>query len=225
MPEAILFSQMIPRREDIDRFNTWYTEDHIPARLVLPHFQRATRYAPEADTRDYLAVYESDSIDAFTTPGYLDLKRDPSAETEIMLERVSGFTRYLCELIGDTGTSDSPGAYLSVVAFSVPEDQESDFNAWYAEEHIPLLMEADDWLQVRRYKVIDGHGGPWTHIAMHELASLEVMDSPERARARSGPRRASLADRPWFGASGRWLYRTMSRQEAGAFPTTIAAGE
>lgn len=225
MAEGILFSQMIPHPEDVERFHTWYNEDHIPARMVLPYFQRASRYAPEADTPDFLAVYEVADMEAFRTPGYLDLKKSPSEETGIMLSRVSGFTRYLCEKIGDTGALETPGAFLSAVAFTVPEAEEDDFNAWYAGEHVPMLMEAEDWLRVRRFKVTDGQGGPWTHIALHDLASLEVMDSPERARARSGPVRATLADRPWFGHSGRWLYRRLLTQEAAVLPATTAAGE
>lgn len=222
MTESILFSQMIPRPDEVERFDAWYNEDHIPARLALPHFRRATRYAPVGDTPDYLAVYEVDDMAAFSTPGYLDLKRAPSTESEIMLGRVSGFTRYLCELIGDTGDTGAPGAFLSVVAFPVPAGDEDEFNTWYADEHVPMLMEADDWIRVRRFRVVDGVGGPWTHIALHEIASLEVMDSPERARARTGPARETLTGRPWFGDSGRWLYRRVHRAEAGT-PKTVGA--
>jgi hypothetical protein len=217
LANGILFSQMIPSPGDVDRFNAWYETDHIPARMVLPHFVGATRFAPANDaTPDYLAVYEVDDLAAFETSGYLELKRSPSEETTIMLDRVSGFTRYISEEIGDSGASDSRAAtrFLSVVAFAVPESDEAEFNAWYATEHVPMLLAADDWLRVRRYKVVDGIGGPWTHLAMHELASLEVMDSPERARARKGPLRDELVTRPWFSNSDRRLYRTVSQHHA-----------
>lgn len=215
MTEGILFSQMIPRDEDIDRFNTWYNSDHIPARMAISHFVRATRYAPADEvTSDYLAVYEVDDLSAFDSKEYQDLKKRPSGETEIMLSRVTGFTRYIAELIDDTGEIDNPGAYLSVVAFTVPEDDEKEFNAWYAGEHIPLLMKAESWLRVRRYKVKDGQGGPWTHLALHEIADLDVLDSPERAVARQGPLRDTLVDRSWFGQSGRWIYECVHRAEA-----------
>ncbi|MDN3309767.1 hypothetical protein QWJ90_02355 [Microbacterium oryzae] len=224
MTEGILFSQMTPRSEEVDRFNSWYDDDHIPARLVLPGFQRATRYGPLPGEDEFLAVYEVDSLDAFATAGYLDLKRDPSDETTYMLGRVSGFTRYLCELLSDTG--DVSGAqYLSAVAFAVPEEDRAEFEHWYADEHVPMLMAAPDWLRVRRYHVVDGQGGPWTHIALHELASLEVMDSPERERARSGPLRAQLADREWFGRSGRWLYRSLGVRTLESLTTPVIAGE
>src|SRR5690348_13881925 len=72
-----------------------------------------------------------------------------------------------------------------------------------------MLLEADDWLRVRRYRVPGGAGGPWTHLALHELASV-VMDSPERARARKGPLRDAPAGHDWFASPGRWLYERIS---------------
>jgi hypothetical protein len=194
-----------------ESFNDWYDSDHIPARMELPGFTGARRYKAEEGTPDYLAVYELEGLSALSTAGYQELKQNPGARTEDMLRVVDGFTRYICTELGSVGSAkDAP--YLSVVAFSVPEEAEDEFNSWYAEEHVPLLMEASDWLRVRRYKVIDGIGGPWTHLALHDLAALEVMDSPERAEARSGPKRAILAEQPWFQQSGRWLYRSIGSQ-------------
>jgi hypothetical protein len=113
---------------------------------------------------------------------------------------------HTCELIADSGPA-GPHAFLSIVAFRVPAHDERQFDDWYESEHGPRLLLARDWLRIRRYRVLRGEGGLWTHFALHELASLEVMDSPERAHARTGPRRDALAELPWFGQSGRWLYR------------------
>lgn len=219
MTQGILFSQMVPPEGELARFNTWYDEDHVPARMPLPHFIQASRFAPVLDsgTKDYLAVYEVDNLAAFESPGYRQLKQAPSRETKIMLERVSGFTRYIAEETGDSGPVAQETRFLSVVAFAVPEANEDQFNIWYGSEHVPMLLEAKDWLRVRRYKVLDGIGGPWTHLALHELASLEVMDSPERTRARKGPLREDLVDLPWFGDSGRWLYRSTGTHHAAAY--------
>jgi hypothetical protein len=126
-----------------------------------------------------------------------------------MLGLVNGFTRFTCEQISDVG-QPVYGSYLSVVAFAVPDEFTAAFDEWYSGEHVPMLLEASDWLRVRRYRVLDGEGGPWTHLALHELASVEVMDSPERARARKGPLRDALAGHDWFASSGRWLYERIS---------------
>lgn len=215
--KALLFSQMQPPAGQEQRFNDWYDHDHIPARMVLPGFRAAHRYKAVEGAPGYLATYELDSHEALDTPGYRSLKASPGAETDHMLSVVEGFTRFTCVELSSTSTEEVSAPYLSVVAFAVPDEAEAAFNDWYVNEHVPLLMEAQDWLRVRRYKVVDGDGGPWTHLALHDLASLEVLDSPERKLARSGPLRAALADQPWFGNSGRWVYRAIQTQTAAAY--------
>jgi hypothetical protein len=210
---AILFSQMEPPPPLTDAFHEWYETDHIPARMALPGFAGARRFRALTGSPEYLAIYELDSLAALETGGYQELKRSPSPQTTEMLGKVTGFTRFTCEQISDVG--DGEGTFLSAVAFPVPDDQAAEFDTWYETEHVPMLLEAADWLRVRRYRVLSGEGGPWTRIAVHELASKEVMDSPERARARRGPLRDRLADRDWFGASGRWLYEQISVHEGG----------
>lgn len=212
---AILFSQMEPPEGWTERFHHWYETDHIPARLALPGFERAERFEALDGTPAYLAVYELTGLGALATAGYETLKRDPSDETKTMLANVRGFTRYTCVETSDTGPSPrGRGDVLSVVAFAVPPADEAQFEDWYLDEHVGLLMRAPDWLRVRRYRVVSGEPAPWTHLALHELASADVMDSPERTAARNGPKRAALADRPWFATSGRWLYRSIFRAEA-----------
>ncbi|MCS5719260.1 hypothetical protein N1027_14065 [Herbiconiux sp. CPCC 205763] len=216
---AILFSQMEPPAGRSSDFHEWYETDHIPARMALPGFSGARRYRALQGSPDYLAIYELDTLDALTTDGYRALKTTPSAVTEEMLSIVNGFTRYTLRQIEDAGSRET-GDYLSAVAFAVPDEHVAEFDEWYGGEHVPMLLEADDWLRVRRYRVVSGEGGPWTHFALHELRTLDVMESPERARARSGPLRERLADQPWFGRSGRWLYERISTH---ASPSRLAS--
>lgn len=218
MTAAMLFSQMTPPPGEERRFEHWYDTDHIARRLVLDGYVGARRYwelePADGAAPHHLAIYDLESLDAVATPGYLRLKADPGPETEHFLGSVTGFTRFTTTLISDQGEPGAHGDFLSVVAFEVPESDVEEFEDWYLGEHVPLLLEADDWLRVHRYRVVDGAGGPWTHLALHELASAEVMGSPERQRARRGPRRDALASRPWFGRSGRWLYRRVADHRA-----------
>jgi hypothetical protein len=210
--KGLLFSQMEPRPEDEADFHDWYETEHIPVRMALPGFSEAVRYeATEGEPR-YLACYFLDDLAVLDTPAYRRLKSDPSARTARLLGTVNGFTRYICTEISDTGSVDEQGGVLSVVAFSVPAADEDEFETWYAGEHVPLLMKVDGWLRVRRYRTQPGHDGPpWTHLALHELRDLSVMDSPDRAKARATAARDRLARHAWFGQSGRWLYRPIHR--------------
>jgi hypothetical protein len=215
MIPGMLFSQMQPPPREHGLFSQWYETDHIPARMRLPGFRAARRFEEVSGRPSHLATYDLTSLDALSKPGYLSLKDHPSALTRHMLDAVTGFTRFTCELITDDGSAVF-GAYLSVVAFAVPPAAVRAFDRWYDEEHIPLLLQGAGWLRVRRFRVVDAVGAPWTHLALHELASAEAMDSPERSAARAGPLRDALASAEWFTRSGRWLYKEISRLEAAA---------
>lgn len=217
---GMLFSQMQPPPELEAEFHDWYETEHIPARLALPGFREAVRYRAVEGELDgvgsYLACYLLDDMAELVSPAYQRLKSDPGERTTRMLAAVSGFTRYFADEISDTGPSAAPATLLSVVAFDVPDDAVPPFEQWYAHEHVPMLMQADGWLRVRRYAVRPGGDGPpWTRLALHELADASAMDSPERAAARDTPQRAALASAEWFSRSGRWLYEPISHATSG----------
>lgn len=206
--KGLLFSQMEPPPGWEDDFKDWYESEHIPARMAIPGFESAVRYAAIDGEPAYLACYFLDDLAALETPEYRRLKSEPSERTARMLRSVNGFTRYTCCEISDTGPAPAEATVLSVVAFNVPVADEDEFEQWYAGEHVSLLMQADGWLRVRRYRTLPGHDGPpWTHLALHELRDESAMDSPQREHARSTDLRNRLARHSWFARSGRWLYR------------------
>lgn len=122
----------------------------------------------------------------------------------------AGAAGYTLEQASDTGPVAEAAGALMLVAFDVPHDRTAEVDRWYDEEHIRLLMRADGWLRARRYRVLHHDGGPrWTSMAFHELRDAAVMDSPERAFARSTAWRAELEKEAWFGAAGRGLFRPL----------------
>jgi hypothetical protein len=208
MSAGLLFSQMEPPDGWEADFHDWYNREHIPARMEMAGFESAIRYEAIAGEPRYLACYFLDDMGALDTPEYKRLKSDPGERTERMLGNVLGFTRYICDLLSDTGRAAEEPRALSVVAFDVPDEDLEEFEGWYQDEHVPLLMEVPGWLRVRRYSVRPGYDGPaWTHLALHELRGAATLDRPERAMARKTARRDALAERDWFGRSGRWVYR------------------
>lgn len=213
--KGVLFSQMAPPAGWEADFEDWYETEHIPVRMEIPGFSHALRYRTDADPW-HLAVYFLDDMAALETPRYKALKSDPSERTARTLGNVTGFTRYIADQISDTAEPGAPSALtgtghvLFTVAFDVPEQDRADFEGWYEEEHVPLLMKVPGWLRVRRFLVRPGFAGPaWSHLALHEIASPAVLDAPEREAARTTPRRDALAARPWF-TSGRWVHRPIS---------------
>lgn len=199
---SILFSEMTPPAELEPSFNGWYDEEHIPVRMKSPGFLGAQRYR-DGHTRNYLAVYELASADALSTPAYENIKRQPSDLTRQMLGAVSGFTRYLGRQLTVRSRSGSDESFIDApvlypVFFQVPADRLADFDVWNEEEHLPLLIEEERWLGVRRFEIFDGAPHAYNRLAMHYLADRSALDSSARQRARATNRRAQLASEPWF---------------------------
>jgi hypothetical protein len=212
---AILFSEMIPGSEWEGEFNKWYDEEHIPVRMAAPGFQSGQRYRADGGGPGYLAVYEMDSPAALATPEYQKIKQQPSETTAWMLKNVTGFTRYTCEQISQVSKPGSTGIntpILYAVWFNVPPERLADFDDWYDNDHVPLLMECKDWQMVRRFNVISGEPQPYNRLALHYLADLRALDSPERKKARETPWRARIASESWFSGTYSIFQRHGDRQ-------------
>ena len=80
------------------------------------------------------------------------------------------------------------GDGLLMVYCEVPAKHEEEFNAWYNEEHIPMLLEVPGWRRIRRYRLVRGLGGPGPDfLSLHELAGPEVLEDPGYLAAVSTP--------------------------------------
>ncbi len=198
--KSILFSEMTPGADWVDDFNHWYDTEHIPVRMVLPGFVGTQRYK-SVDRDSNLVVYDMTSQEALKTPGYQKVKNEPSEKTRWMLQNVTGFTRYLADEIGHVGTLDQRAERAPVLftaMFAVPEEHLAEFDAWYVEDHLPILLECKDWLAVRRFAITNGEPGKFNRLAIHYLNSGAALSSPERERARNTPWRNRMAEHAWF---------------------------
>jgi hypothetical protein len=206
MGNSILFSEMRPEPSWEPEFNHWYDTEHIPVRMNAGGFESARRYRdPEHD--NYLVIYELESRAALATPEYARIKNEPSAWTHRMLTSVHDFTRYLGDQMAVAGSTDPQALdapVLFAVMFNVPESSLRDFDAWYEEDHIPILLECEDWLMVRRFDLVSGEPRPFNRLALHYLASPDALTSPVREKARNTPWRDRIAAYPWF-KEGRYL--------------------
>jgi hypothetical protein len=200
---TILFSEMSPPSSLEGQFNAWYDNEHIPLRMAVPGFVSAQRYLAQDDQRNYLAVYEMSARENLQSPEYLVVKNQPSELTKTMLSSVSGFTRYIGNTLGEQwqdGVKDplSQAEYLYAVFFTVTQEDLPEFDAWYAQDHVPVLLECSDWLGTRRFEIVDGDPQPFNRLAIHYIKTPLALESPARAKARTTPWRDKLAVKPWF---------------------------
>ncbi len=201
--KTVLFSEMSPPSEFEHEFNDWYDEEHIPLRMAVPGFVSAQRYLAEDGNRNYLAVYEMSDSGNLKSPEYLQVKNVPSDLTKKMLGSVSGFSRYIGNLLGEKWQTvqQEPIAeshYIYAVFFNVPDEEKAEFDAWYSQDHVPILLECPDWIGIRRFEVIDSDPLQFNRMALHYLKTASALDSPARAKARATPWRDRLAIKPWF---------------------------
>lgn len=101
--------------------------------------------------------------------------------------------------------SGTPMVYA--VLFSVPASREVEFNRWYEDEHLDLLLGCNHWLACRRFRLATPHPYGRTHLALHYLADLRALESPEREIAIRTPWRDRLVAEGWFKGEYRVYYR------------------
>lgn len=207
---AVLLAVLRPEADDVDDFFTWYEAEHVNGRLAMPGFLDAHRYVSEDDRDIGLLIYELDGLDALATEEYRTLQAGTAATTQARMGGLRQFVRVTGEIIQEHGDVDRVAPLLFVVAFSAPESDLDELDAWYREEHAPMLLKAEAWRGVRLVDVAESNA-PWTRVAIHRLADASALESPERRAAGETPRRRELAARPWFNAATRYTVRAVDR--------------
>jgi len=202
---TILFMEMTPDIDWEERFNKWNDRHFVPSRLAAPGLAGAQRYK-HIERETYLTVYEAENESALTSEAFLSVEDYPNSETKWMMPNILDYSSYIGNQIADLsspGGSDDPmeAPILYVEFFSVPDDREDDFNGWYENEHIPMLLKCDDWLMCRRFLIEDGEPQPWTHLAVHYLNDMSAFESPKREAAQSTDLFKKLSEEQWFQGS------------------------
>ena len=143
MAAGLFYVYTDPGSVDEAEFHDWYDHEHGPARLTVPGFGRAYRYqALDGDKPPWLALYELDRPDVIETPEYKALSANASDRDKAVGAGLATLDRRVYEQIGEDGSpAGRPAPVILAVAMSVPAGCEDDLAAWYAEEHIPMLLQ------------------------------------------------------------------------------------
>ena len=187
---------------DEAEFHDWYDHEHGPARLAVPGFRGALRYRALDDQKPtWLALYDLDSPEVIDSPAYKALGAQASDRDKSVAAGLATLDRRVYEQISEDGSPEGrPAPVILAVAMSVPEGSEDDVAAWYAEEHIPMLLKVPGWRRIRRFRLtraLDRHGPgdpgdpggpePGSFLSVHELAGPEVLEHPGYRAAVSTP--------------------------------------
>ena len=170
-------------------FHDWYDHEHGPARLAVPGFRGAVRYRALDEARPpWLALYELDSPDVLDSPGYKALTAEAGPRDKAIMAGLAALDRRVYEQVSSDGSVPGPAPVLLSVALSVPAAAESDLAAWYAEEHIPMLLAVPGWRRIRRFRLVRGMDADAPDfLSLHELDGPEVLGKPAYLAAVSTP--------------------------------------
>ena len=199
--KTIVYDAITVKREGGFAFDVWHQNHYVPGLLEGGRMLNVQCYASPLRAT-YVAVFESNTS-AAQLQGTL---AQPAHDSVIATERhIATFMNQ--QIAPGAGNPYADAPILYPVLFNVPPESEADFNAWYDEEHLGILLKSPYWPMCRRFKVVNPMTGSWTHIALHYLRDLRALESPERDEARATPWRARLAQRAWFKGDYRVLYK------------------
>lgn len=186
--DGLLLVLSAPGAVPLEEFHHWYDTDHAPARAALPGVLGAERYRA-ADDRDpdWLAVYPL-RLAALATPQYAAL-RVRSPDEAALVERLAALDRRVyARLDGDGPPAPAAAPLLLLVGLTSADPDALD--AWYAEEHLPLLAAVPGWGRTTRFRRLEGEGPD--RLAVHELTDARAFDNAAYRHAVSTPRRDAV---------------------------------
>ena len=175
-----------------EEFNDWYDTEHMVERINTPGFFNARRWLGATDPRISVSNYDLDSFDVLKTPAYLSIVGDGlSPWSRRIVRKATRICRFLSEqeVPGRlAGAAEAEG--MVMFAANVPAEFESEFNAWYHEEHLPRMAAVPGVLRARRFRVPETS----THkfFAIYDLTDPAVEASQDWKDAANTPWTAKL---------------------------------
>ena len=164
--QTIVYDAITVKREGGFAFDVWHQNHYVPSLLAAGQMLNVQCYGSPLRAT-YVAVFESNA-GAAALHGKLPA---PVHESIVTSERhVATFMNQ--QQAPNTGNPFADAPILYPVLFGVPPDDregEKDFNAWYDEEHLGILLKSPHWPMCRRFKIHAPAAGGWTHIALHYL--------------------------------------------------------
>jgi hypothetical protein len=132
---------------DEDALNDWWTHEHLPERLAVPGFVRARRYARRpspSDATEYLTVYEGETIDTFSSPGYMSALNNPTPRTKANLPSIASMDRSACRVLHSVvreGFGGAVGGSAIFAHFNVGGGQQrKDLQDWIIAQLTPTVI-------------------------------------------------------------------------------------
>ena len=106
--------------EDEADFNQWYDQEHVEERVAISGFLSGTRYQAVDAERKYLGLYETDSLEAFTSADYHASFARQTEWSVKNLQKMVNPMRRVCAVSHKQGKGS--GNYLAVLTLNETAD-------------------------------------------------------------------------------------------------------
>jgi hypothetical protein len=173
----LVYTDIDPKYEE--EFNAWYDTEHLRDLLNLPGFLDAARYVAERGGPKYLAVYELTNADALKSAEFQKYRANPTPWSRRMSPSVIG--KNMARILGDQifpASVERPdrgmAPALQIGRMSVPENVDTEWNAWYNTEYIPGYRTVPGVIYARRYRVVEGAS---RYTTVYEFEHTKVSES------------------------------------------------
>ena len=123
--------------EAIAEHDDWHTHEHVPERISIPGFLRASRWAAPRGGPRYFILYEVADLDVLTSSAYLERLNNPTPWTAKMMQSYRGMRRGLCRVEATCGLGIGQAALC--ISFSPVAGEEQALREWLARRLLPDL--------------------------------------------------------------------------------------
>lgn len=195
------------------QFHDWYQNEHGPGRLRLSYiFPNGFRYkATDAQSPEWMAIYDVTDVDYLNKDVYTQLRKDPiQSQRERDTMKQIKVDRKFYDLVSSKQSPEfltleevryegTEGNVLvsAIVTLKDPSKKE-ELDKWMEEEHIPMLSKVPGWRRSRRFissSVEPPNPEETEYMTLHEYAPENGLDGTEFKAAISTPWRNEVFDK------------------------------
>ncbi len=160
-----------------DEYNRWQAEEYVPGMLRIGGFLSAERYVAVVGGPKYMTYFQmatsnlSHCLQAELAKGTaraLAVGRHSQSDTAVY-EQI--FPKEGVVKGAEWGEGNTASGSVLLNRFNVLPQDDAEFNAWYNEEHLPMLAAVAGSISNRRFKAREGTR---LYLARYDLASPDV---------------------------------------------------
>jgi len=119
-------------------FNGWYNRQHLSERTNVPGFRNGRRYKAVEGSPAYLAWYELESPDVFTSEAYAERQNNPTGWTQAVMPGFRDVTRVAGRVTARLG--QGLGGACASWRLTPTAGAEAGLADWLAQEVLPALL-------------------------------------------------------------------------------------